>query len=77
MSLMVGTFATSPIEGDPTLALVLTLMSGLLQLLMGVLNLGVYTVVWLLDVGLCGRVAPVVVQESGGGGGSFLPLLAE
>ena len=41
MSLMVGTFATSPIQGDPTLAVVLTLMSGLFQLLMGVLNLGV------------------------------------
>ncbi|XP_076459235.1 sodium-independent sulfate anion transporter-like isoform X2 [Babylonia areolata] len=41
MSLMTSIFATSPISKDPTLALVLTLMCGLVQLLMGVLNLGI------------------------------------
>ncbi|KAL8569627.1 hypothetical protein ACOMHN_057194 [Nucella lapillus] len=41
MSLMTSIFATSPILRDPTLALVLTLMCGAVQLLMGLLNLGI------------------------------------
>ncbi|XP_076444459.1 sodium-independent sulfate anion transporter-like isoform X2 [Babylonia areolata] len=40
MSLMVGTFAASPVKDDPTLAIILTLICGLVQLLMGILNLG-------------------------------------
>ncbi|KAL8588953.1 hypothetical protein ACOMHN_065735 [Nucella lapillus] len=41
MSLLVGEFAESPVKDDPTLAIMLTLMSGLVQLLMGILNLGI------------------------------------
>ncbi|XP_050408906.1 sodium-independent sulfate anion transporter isoform X1 [Patella vulgata] len=41
MSLMTGTFAVSPVEGDATYAIILTLMSGCVQLLMGLLNLGI------------------------------------
>lgn len=42
MSLLVAEFASekSPIHGDPTYAIVLTLITGLSQLLMGLLNLG-------------------------------------
>lgn len=40
MSLMTATFAMSPIAEDPTYAIVLCLMTGVVQLLMGLLNLG-------------------------------------
>lgn len=42
MSLMVGSFAKGKVPGDPTPALVLTLICGLVQFAMGILNLGVY-----------------------------------
>lgn len=41
MSLMTATFAMSPIDQDPTYAIVLCLMTGVVQLLMGLLNLGI------------------------------------
>lgn len=40
MSLITGTYAQSPVDDDPTLALVLTLFCGLVQLVMGILHLG-------------------------------------
>lgn len=40
MSLMTATFAMSPIKGDATYAIVLCLMTGVVQLVMGLLNLG-------------------------------------
>ena len=40
MSLMTAAFAASPIPGDATYAIVLTLVSGCFQLLMGILSLG-------------------------------------
>lgn len=40
MSLMTATFATSPIEEDATYAIVLCLITGCVQLLLGLLNLG-------------------------------------
>ena len=40
MSLLTGEFATSPIEGDATYAIVLALMCGIVQFVMGVLHLG-------------------------------------
>ncbi|ESO97389.1 hypothetical protein LOTGIDRAFT_231568 [Lottia gigantea] len=41
MSLMTGTFAHSQVEGDATYAIILTLMCGVVQLVMGMLNLGI------------------------------------
>ncbi|XP_052263654.1 sodium-independent sulfate anion transporter-like [Dreissena polymorpha] len=41
MSLMTATFATSPRENDPTYALSLTLICGVVQALMGLLHLGI------------------------------------
>ncbi|KAK6171323.1 hypothetical protein SNE40_019537 [Patella caerulea] len=41
MSLMTGTFAISPVPNDATYAIVLTLMCGIIQLVMGLLNLGI------------------------------------
>ncbi|KAK3586011.1 hypothetical protein CHS0354_033128 [Potamilus streckersoni] len=41
MSLMVGTFAVSPVVENATYAIVLTLMCGAVQFAMGVLNLGI------------------------------------
>ncbi|XP_061175475.1 sodium-independent sulfate anion transporter-like [Saccostrea echinata] len=41
MSLMTATFATSPIENDPTYAIVLCLITGCVQLLLGLFNLGI------------------------------------
>ncbi|XP_052687884.1 sodium-independent sulfate anion transporter-like isoform X1 [Crassostrea angulata] len=41
MSLMTATFATSPIEEDATYAIVLCLITGCVQLLLGLLNLGI------------------------------------
>ncbi|ESP01400.1 hypothetical protein LOTGIDRAFT_212898 [Lottia gigantea] len=41
MSLMTGTFAISPIPNDATYAIILTLMCGVVQLVMGLLNLGI------------------------------------
>ncbi|XP_071132678.1 sodium-independent sulfate anion transporter-like isoform X2 [Mytilus edulis] len=41
MSLMTATFAMSPIKGDATYAIVLCLMTGVVQLAMGLLNLGI------------------------------------
>ncbi|KAI0234937.1 Sodium-independent sulfate anion transporter [Lamellibrachia satsuma] len=40
MSLMTATFATSPVTGDATLAVVLTLMCGIVQFIMSVLHVG-------------------------------------
>ena len=40
MSLLVGQFARSPVEGDPTYAIILTLFAGLIQILMGILHIG-------------------------------------
>lgn len=40
MSLLTNTFAASTVENDPTMAIVLTLFCGLIQLAMGLLNLG-------------------------------------
>ena len=40
MSLMTATFATSPIAGDATLAIVLTLMCGIVQFVMSILHVG-------------------------------------
>lgn len=44
MSLLVAEFASdrSPVPDDPTYAIVLTLISGLMQLVMGLLNMGEY-----------------------------------
>ena len=44
MSLMTATFATSPVTGDATLAVVLTLMCGIVQFIMSVLHVGRYTI---------------------------------
>ncbi|XP_052766037.1 sodium-independent sulfate anion transporter-like isoform X2 [Mya arenaria] len=41
MSLMTAAFASSPIPNDPTYALILTLVCGVVQFLMGVLHLGI------------------------------------
>ncbi|XP_069124023.1 sodium-independent sulfate anion transporter-like isoform X1 [Argopecten irradians] len=41
MSLMTAAFAYSPVENDPTYAIVLCLLCGCVQLLMGILNLGI------------------------------------
>lgn len=41
MSLMTAAFAKSPVEKDPTYAIILCLMCGIVQFVMGVLNLGV------------------------------------
>lgn len=41
MSLMTAAFATSPVKNDPTYAIVLCLASGLVQVLMGILHLGI------------------------------------
>ncbi|XP_025114550.1 sodium-independent sulfate anion transporter-like [Pomacea canaliculata] len=41
MSLLTNTFAASTVENDPTMAIVLTLFCGLIQLAMGLLNLGI------------------------------------
>ncbi|XP_067670995.1 sodium-independent sulfate anion transporter-like [Haliotis asinina] len=41
MSLMTGAFATSPIQNDGTYAIVLSLMCGLVQFIMGICNLGI------------------------------------
>ncbi|XP_062612183.1 sodium-independent sulfate anion transporter-like [Saccostrea cucullata] len=41
MSLMTATFATSPIEEDATYAIVLCLITGCVQLLLGLFNLGI------------------------------------
>ncbi|XP_041362514.1 sodium-independent sulfate anion transporter-like [Gigantopelta aegis] len=41
MSLMTATFATSPIPQDPTYAIILSLVCGVVQLVMGTLNLGI------------------------------------
>ncbi|XP_033749910.1 sodium-independent sulfate anion transporter-like isoform X2 [Pecten maximus] len=41
MSLMTAAFAYSPVENDPTYAIVLCLLCGCVQLLMGLLNLGI------------------------------------
>ena len=43
MSLMTATFATSPVTGDATLAVVLTLMCGIVQFVMSILHVGGYT----------------------------------
>lgn len=40
MSLLTSEFAASPIEGDPTYAIVLAMMCGIIQFAMGVLHLG-------------------------------------
>ncbi|KAK2175762.1 hypothetical protein NP493_709g02012 [Ridgeia piscesae] len=40
MSLMTATFATSPVTGDATLAVVLTLMCGIVQFVMAILHVG-------------------------------------
>ena len=40
MSLMTAAFARSPIENDATYAIVLTLMCGAVQFLMGIFHLG-------------------------------------
>lgn len=40
MSLLTAAFATSPVENDPTYALLLTFFCGVVQLLLGVLHLG-------------------------------------
>lgn len=41
MSLMTAAFATSPVEDDPTFAIVLCLFCGIVQLVMGILHLGI------------------------------------
>ncbi|KAK3091412.1 hypothetical protein FSP39_019726 [Pinctada imbricata] len=41
MSLMTATFAVSPVKDDPTYAILLCLMTGIVQFLMGVLHLGI------------------------------------
>ena len=43
MSLMTAAFAAAPIEQDPTYAVLLSLICGVVQLLMGVLHLGKFT----------------------------------
>jgi MFS superfamily sulfate permease-like transporter len=40
MSLLTAAFATSPVKDDATYAIVLCLMSGVVQLAMGILHLG-------------------------------------
>ena len=40
MSLMTAAFAETPVEKDPTYAIILTLFCGVVQLVMGVLHLG-------------------------------------
>ena len=40
MSLLTGTYAESPIKGDATYAIVLALMTGIVQLVMGIFHLG-------------------------------------
>lgn len=40
MSLLVNQFGHSPIPGDATYAIILTLFSGLIQLVMGILHIG-------------------------------------
>ena len=40
MSLMTAEFGGSPVHGDPTLAILLSLFGGIIQLLMGLLNIG-------------------------------------
>ena len=40
MSLLTSEFAQSPIEGDPTYAIVLAMMCGIIQAVMGILHLG-------------------------------------
>ena len=40
MGLLTATFALSPIDRDPTFAIVLTFFTGLVQLVMGLLSLG-------------------------------------
>ena len=39
---MTATFATSPVTGDATLAVVLTLMCGIVQFVMAILHVGGY-----------------------------------
>ena len=43
MSLMTAAFAAAPIEQDPTYAVLLSLICGVVQLLMGVLHLGKFS----------------------------------
>jgi sodium-independent sulfate anion transporter 11 len=40
MSLMTAEFGASWFQGDPTVAIILTLFCGITQLLMGLLNIG-------------------------------------
>ena len=40
MSLMTAAFASSPVDKDPTYAIILTLICGVVQFVMGVLHLG-------------------------------------
>ena len=42
MSLMTAAFATSPVKGDPTYALLLTFFCGVIQLLLGFCHLGMF-----------------------------------
>jgi sodium-independent sulfate anion transporter 11 len=42
MSLMTAAFASSPVKDDPTYAVVLCLFCGAVQLLMGILHLGLF-----------------------------------
>lgn len=44
MSLMTAAFGTSPIANDPTPALLLSLLGGILQLVLGFLHLGLYII---------------------------------
>lgn len=42
LSLLVSKFAKSPIEGDPTYAIVLAMMCGIVQFVLGVFHLGAF-----------------------------------
>ena len=50
MSLMTAAFAETPVEKDPTYAIILTLFCGVVQLVMGVLHLGnnIFCLYWLI-----------------------------
>lgn len=44
MSLMTAAFASSPVTGDPTYAILMCLMCGVIQFAMGLFNLGNFTI---------------------------------
>ena len=50
MSLMTAAFAASPVPGDATYAIVLSLMAGVIQVAMGFLHLGEWQRWWVVTL---------------------------